>query len=192
MPVNHLDGLRRSRAGARGAVTRVVNRLRDCPSAEVTAEGIEVDLDFLVARKAALHDLDLQILALTEDDKYDDEVQGILDSVTVAALGAPTVAQGDAARSCPTSRAVSLPKLQIPKFGGKLQDWARFWEHFQATVHDNRSLATVEKFKYLLCYVTDDAKRTIDGISLSGANYNLAVEALKQRFGRTDLLAAYR
>ncbi|XP_064470240.1 uncharacterized protein LOC135384993 [Ornithodoros turicata] len=182
----------------------------DCPSAEVTAECIEVDLDFLVARKAALHDLDLQILVLTEDDKYDDEVHGILDceqqleaaitrakrmlrttsAVTVPAPGAPTVAQGDAARSCPTSRAVSLPKLQIPKFGGKLQDWARFWEHFQATVHDNHSLAAVEKFKYLLCYVTDDAKRTIDGISLSGANYNVAVEALKQRFGRTDLLAA--
>ncbi|XP_064475785.1 uncharacterized protein LOC135389682 [Ornithodoros turicata] len=210
MPVDHLDGLRRSRAGARGAVTRVVNRLRDCPSAEVTAEGIEVDLDFLVALKAALHDLDLQILALTEDDKYDDEVQGILDceqqleaaitrakrmlrttsAATVPAPGASTVAQGDATRSCPTSRAVSLPKLQIPKFGGKLQDWARFWEHFQATVHDNHSLAAVEKFKYLLCYVTDDAKRSIDGISLSGANYNVAVEALKQRFGRTDLLAA--
>ncbi|XP_064472609.1 uncharacterized protein LOC135387252 [Ornithodoros turicata] len=208
MPVDLLDGLKRSRAGTRAAVTRTVNRLCEPRTGEVSLEDVEVDVEYLVARKAALQDLDSQILALTGEEQYDQEVQGILEceQQLIAAITrarrvlrtagqltspvAPSAALCDSTPRESTSRSVSLPKLQIPKFGGKLQDWARFWEHFQATIHNNGALATVEKFKYLLCYVTDEAKRAIDGISLSGANYQIAVDALKQRFGRTDLLAA--
>ncbi|XP_064479021.1 uncharacterized protein LOC135392230 [Ornithodoros turicata] len=100
---------------------------------------------------------------------------------------APSAALGDSIHKGSISRSVSLPKLQIPKFGWKLQDRARFWEHFQATIHNNGALAPVEK--YILCYVTEEARRAIDGISLSGTNYQKAVEALRQRFGGTELLA---
>ncbi|XP_064473785.1 uncharacterized protein LOC135388253 [Ornithodoros turicata] len=208
MPVDLLDGLKRSRAGTRAAVTRTINRLREPRTEEVSFEDVEVDVEYIVARKATLQDLDSQILALTGEDQYDQEVQSILEYEqqleaaitrarrvlrTAGQLTSPvaqSAALGDSSHRESTSHSVSLPKLQIPKFGGKLQDWrARFWEHFQATIHNNGALAPVEKFKYLLCYVTDEAKRAIDGISLSDA-YQTAVDALKQRFGRTDVLAA--
>ncbi|XP_077541002.1 uncharacterized protein LOC144153223 [Haemaphysalis longicornis] len=56
------------------------------------------------------------------------------------------------------------------------------------TIHDNVELTKIEKFKYLLTYFIGDARRAIEGIRLSEANYDVAVSALVQRFGRPELL----
>lgn len=54
-------------------------------------------------------------------------------------------------------RTVGLPLLQIPTFSGRLTDWVRYWENFNVTIHSNASLPRIEKFKYLLPYLTDQA-----------------------------------
>ncbi|KAG0428729.1 hypothetical protein HPB47_024288, partial [Ixodes persulcatus] len=55
-------------------------------------------------------------------------------------------------------------------------------------VHTNSELPPIEKFKYLLTYLTDDAKRAVEGIRLSEQNYDLAVQTLQDRLGRRDIL----
>ncbi|XP_064488475.1 uncharacterized protein LOC135400572 [Ornithodoros turicata] len=194
-----LDRLKRTRAGIRGMVTRTIAHLEECLARpDIPKASVEVDMDYLVARKAALCNLDQQILELIDDDAgFDEENNAVLEqekrieaaiSQAKRALREQLHTTGDPPSQ--PSRTASLPKLQIPKFGGKLQDWQRFWEHYDATIHGNASLAPVEKFKYLLSFLTDDAKRAIDGIGLSGDNYATAILTLKQRFGCTDLLSA--
>ena len=42
-----------------------------------------------------------------------------------------------------------LPKLEVKKFSGKLQDWQEFWDSFQSSIDGNESLSAVDKFSYL-------------------------------------------
>lgn len=50
------------------------------------------------------------------------------------------------------------------------------------------SMSNVKKFSYLLTYLEGTAARAISGFTLNEENYTLAVEILKERFGRKDVL----
>ncbi|KAH7972574.1 hypothetical protein HPB52_013570 [Rhipicephalus sanguineus] len=88
----------------------------------------------------------------------------------------------------PRHRTVVLPKLQKPTFSGALRDWQSFWDNFSATIHLNDELLQIEKFKYLISYLTGAAKRAIEGIRLIDDNYTIAIKTLTELFGRRDLL----
>ncbi|KAH7951754.1 hypothetical protein HPB52_012518 [Rhipicephalus sanguineus] len=102
---------------------------------------------------------------------------------------APRVTEGTPGpATVPRHRTVVLPKLQIPTFSGALRDWQTFWDHFSATIHRNEDLLPIEKFKYLLSYLSGAAKRAIEGVRLTEDNYAIAIRTLTERFGRRDLL----
>ena len=48
-----------------------------------------------------------------------------------------------------SSRKVKLPKLELRKFNGKVEDWPDFWDSFYSAIHNDDQLAEVDKFKYL-------------------------------------------
>ncbi|XP_064461559.1 uncharacterized protein LOC135371435 [Ornithodoros turicata] len=155
-----LDNLKRKRAGTRAAVTRTTAHLRGLlASATLSAEDVEVDLEYLIARRATFQEYDQQILAATSDDGYDEELNSVLEREQ----------ELDAAitRARRALRLASQAAGTAGTTGGSY-----------ATIHSCSSLAAIEKFKYLLSYVTDDD------------NYESAIAVLKRRFGRPDLLAA--
>ena len=77
-----------------------------------------------------------------------------------------------------------LPKLEVKKFNGRLQDWQEFWDSFQSSIDKNESLSAVDKFAYLRSLVQEPARSTIAGFALTSANYEAAVQALKKRYGK--------
>ena len=77
-----------------------------------------------------------------------------------------------------------LPKLEVKKFSGRLQDWQEFWDSFQSSIDKNESLSAVDKFAYLRSLVQEPARSTIAGFALTSANYEAAVQALKKRYGK--------
>ena len=77
-----------------------------------------------------------------------------------------------------------LPKLEVKKFSGRLQDWQEFWDSFQSSIDKNASLSAVDKFAYLRSLVQEPARSTIAGFALTSANYEAAVQALKKRYGK--------
>ena len=79
---------------------------------------------------------------------------------------------------------VKLPKLEVRKFSGKLEDWQEFWDSFDSAIHSNDSLSNVEKFSYLRGLLLEPARSAIAGFALTSANYESAVELLKKRFGK--------
>ena len=88
----------------------------------------------------------------------------------------------------PSKVMAKLPKLDLPKFGGQLQEWQEFWDSFKSTVNNNDALAEVDKFKYLKSLLNEPAKSTIAGFALTSANYQAAVDLLKRRYGRRDAI----
>jgi hypothetical protein len=77
---------------------------------------------------------------------------------------------------------IRLPKLNLPTFSGNVLEWHEFFESFVAAVHKS-DISDIEKFTYLRSQLKGDALNSISGISLTGANYAVALGLLKERFG---------
>jgi hypothetical protein len=87
----------------------------------------------------------------------------------------------------PTSFTLSkLPKLELPKFSGKVTEWSSFWDLYNTAIHSNASVSKVNKFNYLFSLLEGNAARSIKGLTLTSANYDAAIEILQERFGKTQ------
>ena len=78
---------------------------------------------------------------------------------------------------------MKLPKLEIVVFSGDKLKWTEFWDAFENAVHNNARLSNIEKFNYLRSKLNGEAKRAIQGLTLSKENYVIAIGILKERFG---------
>ena len=83
-----------------------------------------------------------------------------------------------------TSPKTKLPKLSLTKFKGQITKWSSFWDSFESAIHKNHEISQIDKFNYLNSLLEGTALRAIQGLSLTGANYNAAIEILQDRFGR--------
>ena len=87
-----------------------------------------------------------------------------------------------------SSRKVKLPKLELRKFSGKVEDWPEFWDSFCSAIHNDDQLAKVDKFKYLRSYLEGPARNAIKGFSLTDVDYDEAVALLRKRFARPEVI----
>ncbi|XP_061173695.1 uncharacterized protein LOC133182864 [Saccostrea echinata] len=77
-----------------------------------------------------------------------------------------------------------LPKLDLPHFYGDVLEWNTFWDSYESTIHCNHTLMPIQKFSYLKAQLRDTAAQTIAGFALTNANYETAIDLLKERFGQ--------
>ena len=83
---------------------------------------------------------------------------------------------------------IRLPKLELKKFGGNILKWQEFWDTFEATIHNNPSLQSIDKFNYLRAQLESDALKSIAGLELTNVNYEVAVKLLRERYGNRQLM----
>ena len=62
----------------------------------------------------------------------------------------------------PVNINVPLPKIDIPVFGGQIDEWPNFKALFDSLVHNNNSISPVEKFQYLKSYLRLDAASVVE------------------------------
>lgn len=79
-----------------------------------------------------------------------------------------------------------LPKLVLPKFRGEVTHWQGFWDSFNSSIHSNSHLSPIDKFNHLNSLLEGQALRAIQGLTLSDANYQAAIDILHKRFGKTQ------
>jgi len=41
---------------------------------------------------------------------------------------------------------VKLPKLEVKRFDGKIEEWQEFWDCYESSIHSNTTLSSVDKF----------------------------------------------
>ena len=90
----------------------------------------------------------------------------------------------------PVSKRTSLrlPRIELKKFGVQIIKWQEFWDTFEATIHKNPSLKPIEKFNYLRAQLENEALKSIAGLELTNANYEAAINLLKERYGNNQLI----
>ena len=57
---------------------------------------------------------------------------------------------------------VKLPKLELSKFDGHIINWQGFLDQFPIAIHENDSLADIDKFTYLKLFLSDSALQLIN------------------------------
>lgn len=77
---------------------------------------------------------------------------------------------------------VRLPKLNLPTFSGRYDEWFPFFDTFASVIHFNASLSCVQKLQYLKASLTGDASNVISSLEISDANYDVAWTLLKERY----------
>lgn len=83
---------------------------------------------------------------------------------------------------------VKLPRLNLPVFSGKYQEWTSFSQMFRTTISGNNNLSDIEKFQYLCTSLTDDAADVIESLELSGENFIVAWRMLEERYDRIRVI----
>ena len=98
--------------------------------------------------------------------------------------GAPSPNENGQPTNPAHSVKAKLPKPKVKRFNGRLQDWQEFWDSFQSSIDQNKNLSAVDKFSYLKSLVQEPARSTTAGFALTAVNYQVAVQALKKRYGK--------
>ena len=96
------------------------------------------------------------------------------------------------ARSTPapdqTRGATRLPRITIPHFSGRREDWESFRDLFTSLIHEDSNLSNVDKLYYLKSHVQGDAKSALDDLQITEANYDIAWKNLEARYDHRRLL----
>uniref|UniRef100_A0A8L8K713 DUF5641 domain-containing protein n=1 Tax=Heligmosomoides polygyrus TaxID=6339 RepID=A0A8L8K713_HELPZ len=83
-----------------------------------------------------------------------------------------------------------LPQIPIPEFSGKCWEWDNFWELFNSTVH-SQPLSNLQKFNYLRRCLKGEALESISRFQVSSSNYELAIERLTEKYGRSSEIVQF-
>ena len=82
-------------------------------------------------------------------------------------------------RDSDRSTHIWLPKLNLPTFSGKYEEW--FFDTFNSVIHSNLALKYA-KISVSMSVTPDDANGVISSLELSDANYDVAWSNLRDRY----------
>lgn len=104
----------------------------------------------------------------------------------------PSVARGSASPASDLTNlnqasSVCLPKLNLPTFSGKYEEWFSFYDIFNKTIGGNLSITDSQRFQYFKTSLTGEASDIIDALKISGENYSVAWELLRERYDNLRL-----
>ncbi|GFS66849.1 uncharacterized protein TNCV_230411 [Trichonephila clavipes] len=86
-------------------------------------------------------------------------------------------------------RRFKLLKIELKKFSGEAKNFLAFWSRFQK-IHNNKSIADEDNMQYLLQSIEPKSKAEplVLSFPATAENYPKAIEQLKERYDREDLL----
>lgn len=105
----------------------------------------------------------------------------------------PRISSGDGPESqtnehSQSSNNVRLPTINLPKYSGVYQNWLEFRDTFFSLIHENQSISNIQKFHYLRASLEGEAALVIKSLEISAANYEVAWNALLDRYDNNKLL----
>ncbi|XP_070517905.1 uncharacterized protein [Cardiocondyla obscurior] len=107
----------------------------------------------------------------------------------VTASPAPSVSESNGAGCASAHNNVRLPKLNLPLFNGKYEECVPFRNLFTTAVHNNGSLAKVEKLQYVRGTLSGEALDIIKALEVSDMNYDAAWNLLGERYNNERAIA---
>ena len=193
---NQMEVVKKRRAAAKGWLTRSIKELQELLDDNSTSqELLEAAVSDFDKRLSSLDDQQAQFELELEDfseleadieeaDKFRRSARKIR-AEAAKRLKTDSDENDSVSTSSKDKTEVKLPRLELPKFSGELTDWQSFWDRFEALVNQS-DLPVISKFSYLQSLLQGEALSVIQGLALTTANYEVACDLLKERFGRPE------
>jgi len=83
---------------------------------------------------------------------------------------------------------IRLPPINLPQFGGNLEEWYSFKDQFETMVHKNKDINNTEKIYYLKTSLVGQAATVISSLSLDATNYTDAWNSVVSRYDNKYLV----
>lgn len=77
---------------------------------------------------------------------------------------------------------VRLPRIILPTFSGKYEEWQTFYDMFLSLIHNNKLITPVQKLHYLKSNLSGEAQNLLRNFSTTDANYEDAWKQLVRRY----------
>ncbi|GFR11993.1 uncharacterized protein TNCT_585531 [Trichonephila clavata] len=194
-----IEALKRIRAPVRRAATEITNAIKtELERSNVSNYLIEELLAKLIHIEKHLENFDKEITILTKIEKEIEKQQEYRDTIITCKVRVNKIlnkkekesrnAPNASSRSEQQYSSLKLSQLQIPQFDGNILKFSDLYSQFEAATHNNSNLSDVEKFNYLKSYLTHEAEIAIRGLTLSANNYTIALNIIKEQFGRKDII----
>ena len=205
------DKIKRSRSGQKSTITQMQTKVNNLLSSQIIDKSeLTLLLGVLKDRLEKVLKLDNQYVDKLEDEEafkndkdsslynqildsqltYELSIRKVIKEVEDAITPPQTVNTSSSAssggRSSPVHSAVKLPFITLPLFYGNSSEWTNFWECFEANVGDRNDLKPVEKLQYLKGQCKESASELIRSFKNTEANYQMAVDLLKDTYGNPE------
>ncbi|UYV69271.1 hypothetical protein LAZ67_6003057 [Cordylochernes scorpioides] len=211
--MQNIDILKRARAPKRAIFTRLSSEFwTEIEKPDFDAEKYRAKYNRIFALFKEISEIDSRYHGLLLEDetitevKIEEEfegcenyVQGMFDienkylsrckTAKVRVDGSLVESAANSVVNTESKRTIRLPKVELPKFKGNLEDWLSWWGQF-SKINDDETLVDVDKFHYLLQAVVEGsrAQRLVCSYPITEDNYPKVIQALKDRFGDKNLL----
>ena len=214
MATTELDKLKRKRTTLKGLCTKIINSITmKLNEPDLNVQEIELLREKLLIKEKEILDVETKIESLIDDldelqkelesrEEYRDQIIELkiqlmnkIEKVKAPNNESRNASQQRAENSrteITNKNSVKLPKIVIPHYDGSPENWQEFWSQFDITVNQNNALSKVEKFVYLRSLLKPPALTVIQGLALSEANYETALDLIKNRFGKKDIIVRYK
>ena len=198
----NIQRLRAIRGAHRGVATKLLNEANEllASTSSTTLEGeLKTKLNILKqqikCKLAKLNEVDEKILDLCdvknigaevlESEEYTARVtscivrlESVVNKSEIQVINTVLAVETLHISPTPTQIRAKLPKITLQKFRGNVTNWNPFWESFKAAVHENNSISKVDKMDYLFSHLESAAARSVQGLTLTEANYDAAIGLL--------------
>ncbi|PIO54382.1 hypothetical protein TELCIR_24256, partial [Teladorsagia circumcincta] len=88
----------------------------------------------------------------------------------------------DCTRGMEQISSIPPPKIDLPKFYGKDEEFPEFWAAYETLVHNNPSLSVIAKMLLLKDSLRGGSDEAIKGIQLLPQNYDWMIQTLKKKY----------
>lgn len=149
----------------------------------------------LEEHKSKLENIYLEIL---DDDDLSDETEATYtknfenalmdyDVILVAFKQLSVISAPSETLSMPSTPNV-LPKIALPKFSSKVEDWPSFIAIFRSLTDEMTHISDAVKLHYLLSCLSGEARSMVAHLQLTGDNFAVAMEILTRRYENRRVL----
>ncbi|XP_036148445.1 uncharacterized protein LOC118647509 [Monomorium pharaonis] len=200
-------GLIRSQRALHGRISRTVDNLKKLGQANITTGAVEARLAGLEKYWLTFESQHETLLrehwdTLSEDDYVTGDFISIVEEAYYVNKGilndfaAQAARSGEASTSSTTTVTVSegtshrttLPRIQLPQFSGKYNEWNSFRDLFLSIMGQDVSTSSVEKLHYLKTCLKGEAALLIRNVPTTAENFERAWNTLVRRFENKRLL----
>ncbi|CAK1599242.1 unnamed protein product [Parnassius mnemosyne] len=199
-----MEGLIKVQADLKQKISSGYSNFRKSPKARITKPYVETRLEQLEKQWSQFETNHYNIISEADTDKKETLCikQNVYDSVeesyvaykvelkeALTDLLAVTQSTSSNVTMEAEPPAMRLPKIVFPSFSGQYMEWQTFHDLFESLIHNNSSLADVQKLHYLKGHLTGEAEQLLRHIPITDANYETCWLQLKKRYSNKRYIA---